>query len=95
MLLGDPDIEGALRKLVAEQVEPGARRHRRGDRDDAVVGFGFFDQRFGENAGIGGRGRFGLHLGAGYDVELGDAMPLVFGLLGRQIAVALLGHGVD
>ena len=35
VLLGDADIEGALREFVAEQVEPGARRHRRGDRDDA------------------------------------------------------------
>ena len=95
MLLGDADIEAPLRKFVAEQVEPGSRRHRRGDRDDTVVGFGFLDQRFGEHAGVGRRGRFRFHLGAGDDIELGDAVPLVLGLLGRQIAVALLGHGVD
>ena len=40
VLLGDADIEAALRESVAEQVEPGARRHRRGDRDDAVVRLG-------------------------------------------------------
>ena len=37
VLLGDADIEGALGELLAEQVEPGARRHRRGDGDDLVV----------------------------------------------------------
>ena len=50
MLFGDADIEAALGKAVAEQVEPGARRHRRGDRDDAVVGLGLLDQRLGEDA---------------------------------------------
>ena len=55
MLLGDADIEAALGELVAEQVEPGARRHRRGDRDDALVLLGLLDQRFGEDAGVGGR----------------------------------------
>ena len=52
MLLGDADIKTAVRELVAEQVEPGPRRHRRGDRDDAVVGLSLLDQRFGEDGGI-------------------------------------------
>ncbi len=34
VLLGDADVEGALGKLLLEQVEAGARRHRRGDGDD-------------------------------------------------------------
>src|SRR6266540_842720 len=37
MLLGDPDVEGARRKLLGEDIDAGARRHCRGDRDDAVV----------------------------------------------------------
>ena len=53
VLLGDADIEAALREFLAEQVEPGARRHRRRDRDDALVLLGFLDQRFGEDAGVG------------------------------------------
>ena len=55
VLLGDADIEGAVRKFVAEKIKAGARRHRRGDRDDLVVGLGLLDQRFGEDAGIGRR----------------------------------------
>jgi hypothetical protein len=37
VLLGDADVEGALRERLAEDVEAGARRHRGGDRDDLVV----------------------------------------------------------
>ena len=37
MLLGDADIEGAAGKLLAERVEPGARRHGGGDGDDLLV----------------------------------------------------------
>ena len=37
MLLGDADIEAALGKPSAKRIEPGARRHRRGDGDDLVV----------------------------------------------------------
>ena len=44
MLLGDADVEGALGKRFGEQVEPGARRHRRGDGDDLVVGLRLLDQ---------------------------------------------------
>ena len=37
VLLGDADVESALRKFLLEQVDAGARRHRRGDGDDLVV----------------------------------------------------------
>ena len=95
VLLGDPDIEGSLRKFVAEEVEPGAGRHRSRDRDDAVVGFGFLDQRFGKHRSVGGGDRLALDLGARDHIEFGDAMVLVFGLFSRQVAAALLGNGVD
>ena len=71
VLLGDADVEGALGKLLAEQVEPGARRHRRGDGDDLVVLAGLLDQALGEHARVARRVRLGLHLRAGDDVELG------------------------
>ena len=44
MLLGDADIEGALREGLLEQVDAGARRHGGGDGDDALVLLGFGDQ---------------------------------------------------
>ena len=50
MLLGDADIEGALGKALGELVDAGARRHRRGDRDDPLVRLGLGDQRLGEDA---------------------------------------------
>src|SRR6516225_8916940 len=72
MLLGDADIEATVRELVTKEVEPGPRRHRCRDRDDAVVLFGFGDQRFGEYGGVLWRLRGRLDLRAGDDIELVD-----------------------
>ena len=69
--------------------------HRRGDGDDLVVLAGLLDQALGEHAGVARRVRLGLHLRAGDDVELGDAVILVVGSFGRRVALALLGHDVD
>src|SRR5215471_20955493 len=41
MLLGDADIECAVRKYLAKQIKPSARWHRPGDGDDLVVLAGF------------------------------------------------------
>ena len=95
MLLGDADVEAAVGKFLGEEVEPGARRHRRGDGDDLVVLPRLLDQRFGEHLGIGGRGRLRLRLGAGCDVELDDAVIFVGRFLGRLVALALLRDDVN
>ena len=55
VLLGDADVEGAVGKFLLEQVEAGARRHRRGDGDDLVVLARFLDQAFAIDLVIGGR----------------------------------------
>ena len=55
VLLGDADVEGAVRELLAEQVEPGAGRHRGGDGDDLVVLPRLLDQALGEHLGVGRR----------------------------------------
>ena len=55
VLLGDADIEGAVRELLAEQVEPGAGRHRGGDRDDLLVLPRLLDQALGEDPGVARR----------------------------------------
>ena len=44
VLLGDADVEAAVRKFLFEQVEPGARWHRCGDGNDLVVLARFLDQ---------------------------------------------------
>ena len=94
MLLGDADVEGALGEALAEQVQPGARGHGRGDGEDLVVGLGLADQRLGEDLGVAGRVALGLGLLAGDHVELGHRVVLVLGGLGRGIALALVGDHV-
>ena len=71
VLLGDADVEAALREGLGEQVEPGAGRHGGVDRHDPVVGRRLADQLLGEHRGVAGRVRLGLVLRAGDDVELG------------------------
>ena len=95
MLLGNADVERAMRERLLEDIDAGARRHRRGHRDDAIVLARFLDEAFAEHLGVGRR--IGLRLGllAGGDVELDDAVILVGRLLGGLVALALLRHDVD
>ena len=95
VLLGDADVETALGKALGEQVEPGARWHRRGDRDDLVVDFRFLDERLGEHLGVARRFGLGLHLGSGDHIELGDAVIFVGRGFGGRIALALFRYDVD
>ena len=94
VLLGNADVEAAVRKPLGKQVEPGARWHRRRDGDNAVVVLGLANQAVGEHARIAGRVRLRLRLGARDDVELADAVVLVGRLLGRIVALAFLRDGV-
>ncbi len=91
MLLGDADIEAASREALGEFVEARARGHRGRDRDDSVVVLGFGDESLGEDVLIVRRAGLGLHLRAGRDVELHDAMIFVRRLLGRRVAMAFAG----
>ena len=95
MLLGDADVEGSLRKRLAENVDAGARGHRRGDADDLVILLGFLDQAVAQHAGVGRRVGLRLGLLAGDDIELHDAVVFVGGALGVGIALALLRHDMD
>ena len=92
MLLGDAHIEAALGECLLEQVHAGARGHRRGDGDDAVVLFGFRDQAFGEHLLVGWAPWHGLLLLAGEHGEFRDRVIFVGAGFGRGIALALLGH---
>ena len=51
VLLGDADVEEAIRKALRELEEPGGRCHRGGDRDDPLVFLGRLAQRFAEDVG--------------------------------------------
>ena len=95
MLLGDADVERPLGELLGDLVEPGARRHRRGDRDDLLVALHLGAQRLGEDARIARRARRGLGLHARHDVELDHAVIFVGAVLGRRVALALLGDDMD
>ena len=63
VLLGDADIEDAVREDLGEFVETGAGWHGGGDGDDAVVPARLVDQAFGKDGGVG-RG-VGRRLGLG------------------------------
>ena len=95
MLLGDADIEAAIGKLLGEKVEPGARRHRRGNGNDLVVLPRFLDEGFGVDFGVGRRGRFRLGLGTRCHVELDDAVIFVGRFFGRLVALALFRDDVN
>ena len=95
VLLGDADVECAIGEFLAEEIEAGAVRHGRRDGDDALVLLRFRDQAIGEHARVGRRVLLRLHLRAGDDVELCDAVILVVGGFGRRVALALLGDDVD
>ncbi len=90
VLLGNADVEGAIGKCFGKDVDAGARRHRRGDGDDAVVFLRFFDQSFAEHLGIRRRVGSCLLLLAGRDVEFDDAVIFVLRRLRRRVAFALL-----
>ncbi len=82
VLLGDPDIEGALRKGLPEEIEARARGHGGGDGDDLVVCLGLALQAFGENLGVARRIGRRLRLLASDDVEFLHAVILVGAGLG-------------
>ena len=95
VLLGDADVEGALREDLLEQIDAGAGRHGGGDADDLVVLLGFLDQALAEHLLVGRRVRLGLGLDAGRDVELDHAVIFVGGVFRRRVALALLRPAMD
>mmetsp|Transcript_12361 Transcript_12361/g.40588 ORF Transcript_12361/g.40588 Transcript_12361/m.40588 type:complete len:214 (-) Transcript_12361:709-1350(-) len=95
MLLGDANVEGALREPLAELVHAGAAGHGCGDGHHRAVGGGDVDERVGEDGGVGRSGGGGGQLLAGGDVELGNAVVLVRGSLRGRVALALVGLNVQ
>src|SRR5512143_33532 len=52
MLLGNADVEGAVRKRLGEDVDTGASRHRSSNGNDAIVFFGLLDEALAEYLGV-------------------------------------------
>ena len=93
MLLGDPDVEEAIREPRLERQQAGRARHRRRDGDEARVGLALLDDRIGE--GLRVAGRYGLRR-SGHRVEhRGVVQVLLVVVLGGRVAAALLGEDVD
>ncbi len=95
MLLGNPDIEEAVWIGGCERVETGARRHRGGDRTDAVVERRLGQKRAAERLGIEERpGGRAVDL-AGLDLKRADPVEGVGLVLGVGVARPLAGDHVD
>mmetsp|Transcript_12641 Transcript_12641/g.32016 ORF Transcript_12641/g.32016 Transcript_12641/m.32016 type:complete len:472 (-) Transcript_12641:935-2350(-) len=95
VLLGDAHVKGALGEAPAELVDPRAARHRRRDRDDLLVVLRVFDERVGEDVGVGRLPLGSLVLVAGGNVKLWHAVVLVRGGDGGRVAEALLRFDVE
>ena len=95
VLLGDPHVEHPPRKPLRQDVEPGARRHRRRDPDDPAIPRSLVGQRLPEHVRVSRRIGLGLRLRARGHVELGNPMILVGRRLRRGIALALDRHRMD
>ncbi len=79
----------------AEDVETGAVGHGSSDRYDALYPSWLPRQGRLQDARVGRRVLLGLHLRAGDDVELGNAVVLVVRGFGGGVTLALLRHDVD
>ena len=92
MLLGDADIDDAIRVSLRERGEPDRVQHRGGDRDDVGPGRGNLDDLVGEHPRPA---RWLRQLDTGHRVERAWAVQVVeFVVLGRSVAVTLAGHAM-
>ena len=94
VLLGDADIEEALRVELLELAQAGAVGHGGGDADDLIVGLRQVVQGLGEGLGVGDARRLGLHP-AVVGAELRQAVVGAAVGLGVGDALALDGQDVD
>ena len=92
MLLADPHVEKALRKLLGEVQQPCRRGHCRSDGNNLRPIGGRRHEGFAENVGVGELRR---PRASGQRVEGADAVQLVDLVIDRRaVAVALLGDHV-
>ena len=94
VLLGNPDVENAIRESRGERLETHGDEHGRGDRDDVLPLGADLDDRIGEL--VGPDAPLDLQRQPGLGVDLVDRVEAV-GLVGAGvvIALALVGDDVD
>jgi hypothetical protein len=95
VLLGDADVVEAARELLCKPVETGSVGHGGGDADDAMVFPGETDQRLGEDPLVLGWTGLRLVELPRRHVEAPDPVIPVGIVLGRLVAVALGGEGMN
>ena len=95
VLLGDADVEEALRVRLAEGLEARARRHGRRDGEDVGAVLRELDERLAEDRGVGGRTARLLRRLTRARVEAANAVELIGRLLGRLVSLALDGVDMD
>ena len=96
MLLGNANVERPLGMRRGELVDAGPGRHRGRDRADFGVGFGQLRKRFAEDILVRRRAAARpFVLLARHDVEFHDAVIFVRRILGRAVALALVGHDMN
>ncbi len=95
MLLGDADVEVALRVFLVEADHARAFAHRRRDADQALIGRCHVAQPVAEDFGVGDLARRGGRLDAFEVIELAGAVVQDRLGLGQLVALALLGHHVQ
>jgi hypothetical protein len=95
VLLGDADVEGAVRVVLLEQVQPSAAAHRRVHSHHLLVLARLAHQRVRERLRVRRNAADGFLLLPGGDVEARDAVVLVLRALRVGVAAALLGDDVD
>ncbi len=93
MLLGYAHVEEPVRVGLGELGQPGAVRHRGGDGDDTLVLGRKLEERLGKRLGVSDVTVRPLDIALGY-VETGDAVEDPGVVLGKLVALALLGEHV-
>ena len=95
MLFSDANIERPVRKGFRKRVDARAGWPRRCNGNNLVVALGFFDQRIRKHTCITWRLGRALLLLARHDINLGNAVLFVLGVLGWLVALTFLSHHMN
>jgi hypothetical protein len=96
VLLRDAHVDEAVGEAFLERQQTGGAGHGGGDGDEFGACLALLDHGFGEGGGVAGSaGPLGLRAELGVEDARGVVEVLLLILLGRRVALALLGEDVD